>query len=150
MSETPRTDAQTSELAAQREAYRDEHSRRLQLQQAVQDRDALIGHLRDVLREIASYGDDHDGICPYGCDCPHVAKKALAATPETASDELAALREDKARLDWLDEHEAAIEVNDEETLTCRVSASDDFRKHGFSDPYNVRAAIDSARKEATP
>ncbi len=66
---------------------------------------------------------------------------AMAAT----ASEGAPVHPDTARLDWLDQHEAAIEVNDDETLTCRVQASDDFKAHGYSDPYDIRAAIDAAR-----
>ena len=31
--------------------------------------------LIDALKQIASYGND--GICPYGCDTPYIAIKAL-------------------------------------------------------------------------
>lgn len=31
--------------------------------------------LREALERIAKYGDN--GICPYGCDTPHIAKAAL-------------------------------------------------------------------------
>lgn len=65
-----------------------------------------------------------------------------------AETQLAAAREDTARLDWLDAHEASIEVNEIDPLTCRVQASDDFQAEGFSDPYKVRAAIDAARAAA--
>lgn len=58
---------------------------------------------------------------------------------------LAAAQEDSKRLDWLDEHRASIDVNEEETLSCRVQSSDDFEHHGFSIPYAVRDAIDAAR-----
>lgn len=69
---------------------------------------------------------------------------------DAAEAEVAELRKDKARLDWLDAHEAGIEVHDEEIITCRVQASDDFMAHGFSDPYNAREAIDAALTRKTP
>ena len=37
--------------------------------------DELTTILIDALKNIASYGDD--GICPYGCDTPHIATEAL-------------------------------------------------------------------------
>ena len=45
--------------------------------------------LLNALEEIASYGND--GICPYGCDTPEIAKKALksfasASQPNAAAD----------------------------------------------------------------
>jgi len=36
--------------------------------------------LREALRSIATYGERHDGCCPYGCDTPTIATTALAAT----------------------------------------------------------------------
>lgn len=42
------------------------------------DYDALredVARLREALERIAKYGDN--GICPYGCDTPHIAKAAL-------------------------------------------------------------------------
>ena len=37
--------------------------------------DALLAIFRKALEDIASYG--HDGICPYGCDTPNIAREAL-------------------------------------------------------------------------
>ena len=37
--------------------------------------DTLTAILIDALKQIASYGND--GICPYGCDTPYIATKAL-------------------------------------------------------------------------
>jgi hypothetical protein len=37
-----------------------------------------VARLRGVLAQIAKYGDK--GICPYGCDTPHIAQAAL--TPQ--------------------------------------------------------------------
>lgn len=37
--------------------------------------------LLEALRVIASYGKGgphQDGVCPYGCDCPYIAEKAIA------------------------------------------------------------------------
>jgi hypothetical protein len=42
----------------------------------------IAQHLQDqlvmkvALKIIARYGNEH-GICPYGCDCPHIARSAL-------------------------------------------------------------------------
>lgn len=33
------------------------------------------GKYREALEKIGAYGDG--GICPYGCDCPHIAKAAM-------------------------------------------------------------------------
>jgi hypothetical protein len=36
--------------------------------------------LEEALKTIAEYGigaDRNDGICPYGCDCPHIAQEAI-------------------------------------------------------------------------
>ena len=38
--------------------------------------EAEVGRLRTALQAIAAYGDD--GVCPYGCDTPHIARAALA------------------------------------------------------------------------
>jgi hypothetical protein len=41
---------------------------------------ARIERLKAALNAIAEYGigsDRNDGICPYGCDCPHIAQTAL-------------------------------------------------------------------------
>ena len=35
-----------------------------------------VKRLREALQAIAAYGND--GICPYGCDTPHIARAALA------------------------------------------------------------------------
>ena len=40
------------------------------------DHVAEVERLREALQAIAAYGDD--GICPYGCDTPHIARAALA------------------------------------------------------------------------
>ena len=37
-----------------------------------------VSRLRGALERIAKYGDN--GICPYGCDTPHIAQVAL--TPQ--------------------------------------------------------------------
>lgn len=86
-----------------------------------------------ALRLIASYGAD--GICPYGCDTPHIAAGALSdptpgwLPPEEAAKlraELATAREDSARLDWL--------------MNWNVSGH----------PFKNRAAIDAARNAGAP
>jgi hypothetical protein len=38
---------------------------------------AEVARLREALEAIASYGKE--GICPYGCDTPHIATETLAA-----------------------------------------------------------------------
>ena len=55
-----------------------------------------------ALTEIKSYGKD--GICPYGCDCPDIAGRALAALttqPQPVADGPAGFS-DRERLDWLE------------------------------------------------
>ena len=42
--------------------------------------------LRGALEQIAKYGKD--GICPYGCDCPNIAKAALAASEKPVVEEV--------------------------------------------------------------
>ena len=45
--------------------------------------------LRKTLLDIASYGEaplGNDGICPYGCDTPHIALKALNQLKETSDE----------------------------------------------------------------
>jgi cell shape-determining protein MreC len=37
--------------------------------------EAEVERLREALWSIAAYGDD--GVCPYGCDTPHIARAAL-------------------------------------------------------------------------
>ena len=37
----------------------------------------IINMLTKALNDIASYGED--GICPYGCDTPHIAQQTLIA-----------------------------------------------------------------------
>jgi hypothetical protein len=38
--------------------------------------------LKAALQTIASYGKDHGGCCPYGCDCPHIAQVELGQAAE--------------------------------------------------------------------
>ena len=40
-----------------------------------------IQTLKDGLNEIARYGHENDGLCPYGCDCPDIAIKTLNKLP---------------------------------------------------------------------
>jgi len=40
--------------------------------------------LIDALKQIASHG--HNGICPYGCDAPYIAIKALVVYGEKGFD----------------------------------------------------------------
>ena len=35
--------------------------------------------LREALKRVARYGENHDGCCPYGCDTPTIASDALSA-----------------------------------------------------------------------
>ena len=44
--------------------------------------DALLAIFRKALEDIASYG--HDGICPYGCDTPNIAREALKHKGESS------------------------------------------------------------------
>ena len=37
----------------------------------------LAEKYENALAEIASHGDDNDGCCPYGCDTPTIAIRAL-------------------------------------------------------------------------
>jgi len=48
-----------------------------------------LGHARKALKEIQGYDEAGDGCCPYGCDCPTIACKALTppATEAEASHE---------------------------------------------------------------
>ena len=53
---------------------------------------ALDYNLRHItikaLEEIASYDEGrHDGICPYGCDTPNIAKQALDKLVERAANQ---------------------------------------------------------------
>lgn len=54
----------------------------MQKNQTVNELLAEIKRLRDALQTIADY-DKHqgntlgEGICPYGCDCPHIAQRTL-------------------------------------------------------------------------
>lgn len=42
-----------------------------------------------ALKEIASYDEGrHDGICPYGCDTPNIAKQALDKLAERAANQI--------------------------------------------------------------
>jgi hypothetical protein len=42
---------------------------------------SAVATMREALETIASYGKD--GICPYGCDTPNIARAALAKFEET-------------------------------------------------------------------
>lgn len=44
------------------------------------DLERKLAMCRDALREIAKYGKEHDGCCPYGCDTPYIATEAIKAT----------------------------------------------------------------------
>lgn len=59
--------------------------------------------------------------------------------------EVAALSDDRALLDWMQEHGASVEVADDECLPCIVQASDDYELEGSSPHYDIRAAIRAAR-----
>jgi uncharacterized protein YfcZ (UPF0381/DUF406 family) len=74
----------------------------------------------------------------------------MVQTWRDAEDELAALTEratraetDTARLDWLDEHSAAITVEDNECGTLNVQSNLDYTLCGRAE--TIRAAIDAAR-----
>lgn len=48
------------------------HARDLEIEELKQQiREMLL-----VLTTIAEYDKDDSGICPYGCDCPDIARKA--------------------------------------------------------------------------
>jgi len=64
------------------------------------------------------------------------------------ADYVAALESDAARLDWLNEHEAQVEVEDTDGCPCTVMSNRDFNTVGSADPYDIRAAIDDARGKA--
>ena len=52
----------------------------------VAELEAQNARLREALEEIARYdrGSPHgDGVCPFGCDTPYIAKQALADTKGT-------------------------------------------------------------------
>lgn len=49
-----------------------------QLPELLSERDKY----KSALSEIKSYGDYHSGCCPYGCDCPTIAEKALTTAKE--------------------------------------------------------------------
>lgn len=57
------------------------------LRERTAERDAALARergLREALEEIAGYDLEpggRPGICPYGCDTPHIARAALAASP---------------------------------------------------------------------
>jgi hypothetical protein len=65
---------------------------------------------------------------------------------QSSRDEAEKAKADTARLDWMQEHAASVEVNDEEVLRSTVQASDDFEATGHADPYDIRAAIDAAAR----
>ena len=51
-----------------------------ELRNKIKERDKEIARLTEALKTIAKYGiglDRNDGICPYGCDCPHIAQEAI-------------------------------------------------------------------------
>ena len=52
-----------------------------------------VNILIDALKNIQSYDHDGDGICPYGCDTPNIAKTALVdfGNAEYASQQAVAL-----------------------------------------------------------
>lgn len=75
---------------------------------------------------------------------------ALGRRAETAEAQLADARRDVERLDWMQQHRAAVQVREEEPLDSRVTSSDDFEAVGYSRNYNIRSAIDSAMSAKQP
>ena len=49
---------------------------------SINDLQAELERVRAALERIARYGND--GICPFGCDTPHIAQAALTATSQPA------------------------------------------------------------------
>lgn len=50
--------------------------------------EAEVAALVDALRTISSYDQNSphgEGICPYGCDCPAIARRALEARMEATA-----------------------------------------------------------------
>lgn len=58
--------------------------------QKLQDRligqQVVLNHYRDALALIASYGEYHAGCCPFGCDTPTIADKALGLSLKDTQD----------------------------------------------------------------
>ena len=48
--------------------------------------EAELERVRAALERIARYGND--GICPFGCDTPHIAQAALTATRQPTAAEV--------------------------------------------------------------
>jgi len=60
-----------------------------EMDQMIESLTAENEQLRKTLLNIASYGEEplgNDGICPYGCDTPHIAKTALDKLKETSDE----------------------------------------------------------------
>ena len=52
--------------------------------------------------------------------------------------------DDRRRLDWMQEHEAFVDVADDEAASCSVHSNRDYRVVARATPYNIRDAIDAA------
>jgi predicted RNase H-like nuclease (RuvC/YqgF family) len=66
-------------LDANQQCY--EANRRIgQLRDSLFEAKADVARLSEALETIASYGKE--GICPYGCDTPHIATETLATVRE--------------------------------------------------------------------
>ena len=53
---------------------------------SINDLQAELERVRAALERIARYGND--GICPFGCDTPHIAQAALTATSQPTAAEV--------------------------------------------------------------
>jgi len=78
----------------------------------------------------------------------HVGTVPEAAVSALLASRLRAVGKDTERLDWVQQHSAEVTVADDESGSCVVQSNTDYTISGSAAGYDIREAIDAARRAA--